>query len=112
MDWLNIKEILPPENLKEILNKHKISMIKYYPKPRHHTNRTTILLEVLNRDKEIAPTTIEVCEAIPYSSVYGNEKEITITEKVVRCRDRPIFSTEEINKIGTIFKLLGLKVHL
>ena len=82
-------------------------MIRYYPKPRHYTNRTTILLEVLNRDKEIAPTTIEVCESLPY---YSNEKEISITEKIIRCRDRPIFSAEEINKIGIVFKLLGLKV--
>lgn len=107
MNWLNIQEVLPPETLKEILNKHKISMIKYYPKPRHCTNRTTILLEVLNRDKEIAPTTIEVYESLPY---YSNEKEISITEKIIRCRDRPIFSAEEINKIGIVFKLLGLKV--
>ena len=108
MDWLNIKEVLPPETIREILDKHEIFMIKYYPKPRHHTNRTTILLEVLNRDKEIAPTTIEVCEALPY---YSKEKEISITEKVIRCRDRPIFSTEEINKMGTVFKLLGLRVY-
>ena len=107
MDWINIKEVLPPETLKEILNKHKISMIKYYPKPRQYTNRTTILLEVLNRDKELAPTIIEVCESLPY---YSNEKEISITEKIIRCRDRNIFSTEEINKIGTVFKLLGLRV--
>lgn len=108
MDWLNIEEVLPPETLKEILNKHKISMIKYYPKPRHCTNRTTILFEVLNKDKELAPTTIEVCEALPY---YSNEKEISITEKVIRCRDRAVFSREEINKIGTVFKLLGLRVY-
>ena len=107
MNWLNIQEVLPPETLKEILNKHKISMIKYYPKPRHCTNRTTILLEVLNRDKEIAPTTIEVCEVFSY---YSNKKEISITEKVIRCRDRPIFSKEELKNIATVFELLGLKV--
>ena len=112
MNWLNIKEVLPPETIREMLNEHNISMIKYYPKPRKINSYTTILIEVLNRDKEIAPTSIEVCEAIPYSSVYGNEKEITITEKVIRCRDRPIFSREEINKIGTVFKLLGLKVRI
>lgn len=109
MNWLNIEEVLPPETLKEILNKHKISMIKYYPKPRHCTNRTTILLEVLNRDKEIAPTTIEVCEALPF---YSNGKEISITEKIIRCRDKPIFSMEELENIATVFKLLGLKVYL
>lgn len=109
MDWLNIKEILPPETIKEMLSKHKISMIKYYPKPRKITSYTTILIEVLNKNKEIVPTIIEIHELLPY---YTNEKQITIEERTVRYKDRPIFSREEMQNIATVFKLLGLKVHL
>lgn len=109
MDWLNIKDILPPETIREMLNEHEISMIKYYPKPRKITSYTTILIEVLNRNKEVIPTIIEVHESLPY---YSNEKEITIEERTVRCKDRPVFSREEMNNIATVFKLLGLKVYL
>ena len=41
MNWLNIKEILPPETIREILNKREIFMIKYYPKPRDETSCTS-----------------------------------------------------------------------
>lgn len=108
MNWLNIKEVLPPETIREILNKHEISMIKYYPKPRKITSYTTILIEVMNKNKEVVPTIIEICELLPYHS---NEKEITIEEKTVRCKDRPVFSWEEMKNIKTVFKLLGLKVY-
>lgn len=109
MDWLNIQEVLPPETIREMLNKHEISMIKYYPKPRKITSYTTILIEVLNKDKEVVPTVIEVCEFIGYSS---KEKQISIDEKTVRYKDRPVFSGEEIKNITTVFKLLGLKVWI
>lgn len=109
MDWLNIKEVLPPETIREMLNKHEISMIKYYPKPRKITSYTTILIEVLNRNKEVVPTIIEVLESLPY---YSEIKEITIEERTVRCKDRTIFSKEEMENIATVFKLLGLKVYL
>lgn len=109
MDWLNIQEVLSPETIKEILNKHKISMIRYYPKPREITSYTTVLIEVLNRNKEVVPTTLEIHESLPY---YSNEKEITIKEKTIRYKDRPIFFREEMLNIATVFKLLGLKVYL
>lgn len=109
MNWLNIKEILPPETIREMLNKHEISMIKYYAKPRKITSYTTILIEVLNRNKEVVPTIIEVHESLPY---YSETKEITIEERTVRCKDRPVFSREEMENIVTVFKLLGLKVYL
>ena len=109
MNWLNIKEILPPETIREMLNEHNISMIKYYPKPRKINSYTTILIEVLNKNKEVVPTTLEVSEYIGYSS---KEKQINIEEKTMRNRDRLIFSREEINKIATVFKLLGLKVWI
>ena len=108
MDWLNIKEILPPETIREMLNKHEISMIKYYPKPRKITSYTTILIEVLNRNKEVVPTTLEIHESLPLSET----NEITIEERTIRCKDRPIFSREELENIATVFKLLGLKVYL
>ena len=109
MDWLNIKEILPPETIKEMLSKHKISMIKYYPKPRKITSYTTILIEVLNKNKEVVPAIIEIHESLPY---YSEIKEITIEERTVRYKDRPIFSREEMQNIATVFKLLGLKVWI
>lgn len=109
MNWLNIKDILPPETIREMLNEHEISMIKYYPKPRKITSYTTILIEVLNRNKEIVPTIIEVHESLPY---YSETKEITIEERTVRCKDRTIFSREELENIATVFKLLGLRVFL
>ena len=108
MNWLNIKEVLPPETIRKILNKHEISMIKYYPKPRKITSYTTILIEVLNKNKEVVPTIIEVHETLPLNKT----NEITIEEKTVRYKDRPIFSKEELENITTIFKLLGLKVYL
>jgi hypothetical protein len=108
MDWLNIKEVLPPETIREMLNEHNISMIKYYSKPRKITSCTTILIEVLNKNKEVIPTIIEIRESLPY---YSNEKEICIEEKTVRCKDRSVFSREEIKNIATVFKLLGLKVY-
>lgn len=109
MDWLNIKEILPPETIREMLKEHNISMIKYYPKPRKITSYTTILIEVLNRNKEVVPTIIEIHESLPYCS---ETNEITIKEITVRCKDKSIFSREEMENIATVFKLLGLKVFL
>lgn len=106
MDWLNIQEVLPPETIKEILDKHEITLIRYYPKPRKITCYTTILIEVLNKNKEVVPTIIEVLE-----SFYGNVKGVFIQEKTIRCKDRSIFSREEMNSINTVFKLLGLKVY-
>lgn len=106
MNWLNIKEVLPPETIKEMLKEHNISMIKYYPKPRKITSYTTILIEVLNRNKEVIPTTIEVRES---SNFYS--KTIIIEERTIRYKDRPIFSREEMENIGTVFKLLGLRVY-
>lgn len=109
MNWLTIKNILPPETIREMLSEHEISMIKYYPKPRKITSYTTILIEVLNRNKEVIPTIIEVHESLPY---YSEIKEITIEERTVRCKDRTIFSREEMENIATVFKLLGLRVFL
>ena len=109
MNWLNIKEILPPETIREMLKEHNISMIKYYPKPRKITSYTTILIEVLNKNKEVVPTIIEIHESLPY---YSEAKEITIKEITVRCKDKSIFSREEMENIATVFKLLGLKVYL
>ena len=109
MTWLNIQEVLPSETIKEMLNKHKISMIRYYPKPRKITSYTTILIEVLNRNKEVVPTIIEIHESLPY---YSEINEITIEERTVRCKDRTIFSREELENIATVFKLLGLRVFL
>jgi hypothetical protein len=108
MDWLNIKEVLPPETIREMLNEHNISMIKYYSKPRKITSCTTILIEVLNKNKEVIPTIIEIRESLPY---YSNEKEICIEEKTVRYKDRPIFSNQELKDIATVFRLFGLKVY-
>lgn len=107
MNWLNIKEVLPPETIREILDKHEITLIRYYPKPRKITSYTTILIEVLNENKEIVPTTLEVSEYIGYSS---KEKQITIEEKPIRCRDRTILTRKELDKLGVVFELLGLKV--
>ena len=108
MNWLNIKEVLPPETIREILNKREIFMIKYYPKPRDETCNTAILIEVTKR-KEIIPTIIEIQEALPFRSEVNR---ITIREKPVRYRDRTIFTREEMNKLYVVFKLLGLKVYL
>ena len=108
MNWLNIKEVLPPETIREMLNKHEISMIKYYAKPRKITSYTTILIEVLNKNKEIVPTIIEIHESLPLYET----NEITIKEITVRCKDKSIFSREEMKNIATVFKLLGLEVHL
>ena len=108
MNWLNIKEVLPPETIKEIFNKHKIGMIKYYPKSRDETCNTAILIEV-TKQKEIVPTIIEVQESLPFRSEVNR---IVIREKSIRFRDKTIFSREEIQNIVTIFKLLGLKVFL
>ena len=109
MDWLNIQEALPPETIKKMLNEHEISMIRYYPKPRKINSYTTILIEVLNKNKEVVPTTLEVSEYIGYSS---KEKQITIINcNMDRHRITQKFSREEINKIGTVFKLLGLRVY-
>lgn len=107
MNWLNIKEILPPETIKEILNKREIFMIKYYPKPRKIISYTTILIEVLNKNKEVVPIIIEVRESLNFYS-----KTIIIEERTIRYKDRPIFSREEMENIATVFKLLGLKVYL
>ena len=108
MDWLNIKEVLPPETIKEMLNEHEISMIKYYPKPRDETCNTAILIEV-TKQKEIVPTIIEIQESLPFNSEVNR---IVIREKSIRYRDKTIFSREEMQKIVTIFKLLGLKVWI
>ena len=108
MDWLNIQEVLPPETIKEILNKRIINMIKYYPKPRDETCNTAILIEV-TKQKEIVPTIIEVQESLPFRSEVNR---IVIREKSIRYRDRTIFSREEIQNIATVFKLLGLKVWI
>jgi hypothetical protein len=51
MNWLNIKEVLPPETIREILNKRVINMIKYYPKPRDETCNTAILIEVTKQKR-------------------------------------------------------------
>lgn len=107
MNWLNIQEVLLPETIKEILNKHKISMIRYYPKPRKITSHTTILIEVLNKNKEIVPTIIKVCESIDY---YNKEKQISIGQRTIRNKDRYIFSREEMKNLSITFELLGLKV--
>ena len=108
MDWLNIKEILPPETIREIFDKRVINMIKYYPKPRDETCNTAILIEVTKR-KEIVPTIIEVQESLPFRSEVNR---IAIREKPVRYRDRTIFTREEMNKLCVVFKLLGLKVWI
>lgn len=106
MTWLNIKDVLPPETIREILDNHEIFMIKYYPKPRDETSCTTIFMEVSKR-KEIVPTVIEVQEYLPFRS---NVNGIAIVEKPIRCRDRRIFSGKELDKLRVVFRLLGLKV--
>ena len=106
MSWLDIKEVLPPEAIKEMLNTHVIHDIKYYPKPRDETSCTAIFMEVSKR-KEIVPTVIEVQEYLPFRS---NVNGIAIIEKLIRCRDRRIFSEKELDKLRVVFKLLGLKV--
>ena len=106
MDWLNIKEILPPETIREILNKREIFMIKYYSKPRDETSCTAILVEMAKR-KEIVPTVIEIHEYLPY---YSKVNRITIQEKSIRYRDRTILTREELDKLGVVFELLGLEV--
>lgn len=107
MSWLNIKEVLPPETIKKILNKYEISMIKYYPKPRKTTSYTTILIEVLNKNKEVVPTIIIVCES---TSCLSKENQISIGQRAIRNNDRLIFSREEMKNLGITFELLGLKV--
>lgn len=107
MNWLNIKEVLSPETIRVILNKHEISMVRYYPKPRKTTSYTTILIEVLNKNKEIVPTIIVVCESI---NDFNKEKQISIGQRVIRNKDRLIFSREEMKNLGITFELLGLKV--
>ena len=106
MSWLNIKEILPPETIREILNKREIFMIKYYSKPRDETSCTAILVEMAKR-KEIVPTVIEIHEYLPY---YSKVNRITIQEKPIRYRDRTILTREELDKLGVVFELLGLEV--
>lgn len=108
MNWLNIKEVLPPETIREILNKRIINVIKYYPKPRDETCNTAILIEV-TKQKEIVPIIIEIQEALPFNSEVNR---IVIREKTIRYKDRNIFSREEMQKIVTIFKLLGLRVFI
>lgn len=108
MDWLNIKEVLPPETIREILNKRNIGMIKYYPKPRDETSCTTILIEVFKR-KEIVPTALEVYESLP--PFQSKVNRISVYEKTIRYRDRSIFTIQEISNIATVFRLLGLKVY-
>ena len=104
MNWLNIRDVLPPETIREILNKRIIHNIKYYPKPRDETCNTATLIEVTKR-KEIVPTIIEVQESLPFQ---GEVNRIVIREKPVRYRDRTIFTREEMNKLCVVFKLLGL----
>ena len=107
MSWLNIQEILPPETIKEILNKYEIGSIKYYPKPRELTCYTTILLEIINKHKELVPYIIEVHECLRWDT---KEKEISIMRKTVRYKDRDVLTYEDISKLYTVFRLLGLKV--
>lgn len=106
MNWLNVRDVLPPEILREILNKRVIHDIKYYPKPRDESSCTAILVEVTKR-REIVPTVIEVFEYLPYK---GNVNRILIREKPIRYRDRTVFTREELNKLRVIFQLLGLSI--
>ena len=106
MNWLNIKDVLPPETIREILNKRVIHDIKYYPKPRDESSCTAIVIEVTKR-KEIVPTAIEVLEFLPYKN---SVNRILIEEKPIRYRDRKLLTREELNKLNVVFQLLGLNV--
>lgn len=107
MDWLNIKNVLSPEVIRNIMDSKEIFMVKYYTKPREITCYTTIFFEFLNKQKEIAPYILEICERKSY---YSEEHVIVINHKTVRYKDSYILTSNEYNKFKTVFELLGFKV--